>query len=84
LRDTVATSIRLPADLLRQVDEEADTDARTRSNMIRVLLREALERRDEARRGGLVCRTGPAPVERYPADPVTPRAVRDITVGSDE
>ena len=47
--DDIHTSIRLPADLMRHVDAEADTDMRTRSSMLRVLLTEALARREERR-----------------------------------
>lgn len=47
--DDIHTSIRLPADLMRLVDAEADTDMRTRSSMLRVLLTEALARREKLR-----------------------------------
>jgi metal-responsive CopG/Arc/MetJ family transcriptional regulator len=47
---TQRVSVRLPSGILAKVDGQADGDARTRSNMIAVLLREALDARAEAAR----------------------------------
>lgn len=39
--------LRLPRELIERIDEKAAEEDRNRANMIRVLLREALEAREE-------------------------------------
>jgi hypothetical protein len=39
-------SIRLPPEILQKVDELADTETRTRNNMLEVLILEALKARE--------------------------------------
>ena len=43
-------SVRLPADLLAQIDELAAKERRTRGNMVRILLEDALKERKGRRR----------------------------------
>jgi metal-responsive CopG/Arc/MetJ family transcriptional regulator len=40
-----AQVVRLPAELVRQVDEAARDEMRSRSNLVRVLVAEGLQRR---------------------------------------
>ena len=40
------TSISIDTDLVREIDQVAETDNRSRSNMISILIREALSHRE--------------------------------------
>ena len=41
----VGVSVRLPAEMLKEIDRLADQERRTRGNMVRILLEDALEHR---------------------------------------
>ena len=44
---TAQISLRLPVDLLTRLDEVADEEERSRTKVVEILVREALERRQE-------------------------------------
>jgi len=44
---TVGVSVRIPTEMLREIDRLADQERRTRGNMVRVLLEDALKQRTE-------------------------------------
>lgn len=48
---TTKVGIRLPTGIVGKVDSEAEREDRTRTNMIAVLLREALDARARAQEG---------------------------------
>lgn len=70
MNGTRQVAFRMPSDLLAEVDREAATDTRSRSNMIERLLREALAARQAARdeRDILWPRDEPS----FPVDPDPP------------
>jgi metal-responsive CopG/Arc/MetJ family transcriptional regulator len=43
--ESVGVSVRLPADLLEEIDRLAEEERRTRGNVIRLLLEDALKQR---------------------------------------
>ena len=45
--ETVIVTVRLPADLVERIDDEAMKDARTRSNMIRKKLEESTPKKNK-------------------------------------
>jgi hypothetical protein len=49
-RNTTVLSFRLPSEIIGRVDAYADSETRSRVNMVEVLLKEALAARDEGER----------------------------------
>jgi CopG-like RHH_1 or ribbon-helix-helix domain, RHH_5 len=47
---TVVLSFRLPERLVKRVDTHAEKETRTRTNMVQVLLQEALDERDKEKK----------------------------------
>jgi metal-responsive CopG/Arc/MetJ family transcriptional regulator len=45
--ESVGVSVRLPADLLEEIDRLAEEERRTRGNVIRLLLEDALKQRQK-------------------------------------
>jgi len=48
-QDSIVLSLRLPAKLVKRLDTLAETELRTRVNMIHVLLQEALDNREKGK-----------------------------------
>lgn len=48
---TLTLSFRLPEKLVKRIDAQADRETRLRTNMVQVLLQEALDRREADKKG---------------------------------